>query len=71
MRRPSLPEHLKVLREAAFVSAQCAGRQRIHRLEAEPLAEVQEGLHPYERFWLRCLKGLGDLLDRMPDDEVT
>jgi DNA-binding transcriptional ArsR family regulator len=71
MRRPSLSEHLKVLREAGLVSEQRAGRQRIYRLEAEPLAEVQDWLHPYERFWRRRLKGLGDLLDRMPDDEVT
>ncbi|MET7442560.1 hypothetical protein ABZS63_36445, partial [Streptomyces sp. NPDC005568] len=31
-------------------------------LEAAPLAEVQDWLHPYERFWRDRLKGLGDLL---------
>jgi DNA-binding transcriptional ArsR family regulator len=69
MRRPSLSEHLKVLREAGLVSEQRSGRQRIYRLEAGPLAEVQDWLHPYERFWRETLKGLGDLLDRMPDDD--
>lgn len=68
MRRPSLSEHLKVLREAGLVSEERAGRQRIYRLEAAPLADVQDWLHPYERFWRDRLKGLGDLLDRMPDD---
>ncbi|MEU8982449.1 ArsR/SmtB family transcription factor [Streptomyces sp. NPDC058246] len=71
MRRPSLSEHLKVLRESGLVSEERAGRQRIYRLEAAPLAEVQDWLHPYERFWRDRLKGLGDLLDRMPDDDET
>ncbi|MFD5518875.1 ArsR/SmtB family transcription factor [Streptomyces sp. NPDC127066] len=71
MRRPSLSEHLKVLREAGLVSEERAGRQRIYRLEAAPLADVQDWLHPYERFWRERLKGLGDLLDRMPDDAET
>ncbi|MGW7426071.1 ArsR/SmtB family transcription factor [Streptomyces sp. NPDC054813] len=70
MRRPSLSEHLKVLREAGLVSEERQGRQRIYRLEAAPLVEVQDWLDPYERFWREKLKGLGDLLDRMPDDEA-
>ncbi len=70
MRRPSLSEHLRVLREAGLVSEERVGRQRIYRLEAAPLAEVQDWLHPYERFWRDRLKGLGELLDRMPDDET-
>ncbi|MFF9625360.1 ArsR/SmtB family transcription factor [Streptomyces griseosporeus] len=69
MRRPSLSEHLKVLKDAGLVSEQRSGRQRIYRLEAAPLAEVQDWLHPYERFWRDRMKGLGDLLDRMPDDD--
>ncbi|MFD0316473.1 ArsR/SmtB family transcription factor [Streptomyces flavalbus] len=69
MRRPSLSEHLKVLREAGLVSEQRVGRQRIYRLEAAPLAEVQDWLHPYERFWRDQLRSLGHLLDHMPDDD--
>ena len=71
MRRPSLSEHLKVLREAGLVSEERSGRLRIYRLEAMPLAEVQDWLHPYERFWRDRLKDLGGLLDRMPDDDET
>jgi len=71
MRRPSLSEHLKVLREAGLVSEERSGRQRIYRLEASPLADVQDWLHPYERFWRQRLRGLGELLDRMPDGDQT
>ncbi|WP_407287439.1 ArsR/SmtB family transcription factor [Streptomyces sp. BP-8] len=70
MRRPSLSEHLKVLREAGLVSEERVGRQRIYRLEAVPLSEVQEWLGPYERFWRAKLAGLGELLDRIPDEEA-
>ncbi|WP_051855004.1 ArsR/SmtB family transcription factor [Streptomyces sp. NRRL B-1347] len=51
MRRPSLSEHLRVLREAGLVSGERAGRQRIYRLEAFRLAEVRDWLGPYERLW--------------------
>ncbi|MER5213254.1 hypothetical protein ABT063_22425 [Streptomyces sp. NPDC002838] len=44
---------------------------RVHRLEAAPLAEVRDWLHPYERFWRERLKVLGELLDRLPDDGTT
>ncbi|MEV5611557.1 metalloregulator ArsR/SmtB family transcription factor [Streptomyces sp. NPDC052225] len=71
MARPSLSEHLKVLREAGLVSEERAGRQRIYRLEAAPLADVQDWLHPYERFWRQKLMGLGDVLDSMPDDDPS
>ncbi|MEV7406082.1 metalloregulator ArsR/SmtB family transcription factor [Streptomyces sp. NPDC091267] len=69
MARPSFSEHLRVLREAGLVSEQRAGRQRVYRLEAVPLQEVQDWLHPFERFWQDRLAALGDVLDQMDDDE--
>lgn len=67
MARPSVSEHLKVLRDAGLVSESRDGRQRLYRLEAEPLADVREWLAPYERFWRGRLKDLRQLLD----DEVA
>ncbi|GAA4236377.1 metalloregulator ArsR/SmtB family transcription factor [Actinomadura meridiana] len=63
MSRPSVSEHLKVLRDAGLVSEQRNGRQRIYQLEAAPLRELSEWLHPYERFWLEKLANLRTLLD--------
>ncbi|WP_199432088.1 ArsR/SmtB family transcription factor [Qaidamihabitans albus] len=63
MRRPSLSEHLKVLREAGLVSERRSGRFRFYSLEPEPLREVADWLTPYERFWREKLTGLRDLLD--------
>ncbi len=68
MARPSFSEHLRVLREAGLVSERRAGRQRLYRLEAVPLHEVQEWLGPFERFWRERLTGLRDLLDSMEDE---
>jgi DNA-binding transcriptional ArsR family regulator len=63
MRRPSVSEHLRVLREARLVSEQRAGRERHYRLEAGPLIELQDWLHPYERFWRARLKSLRETLE--------
>jgi DNA-binding transcriptional ArsR family regulator len=68
MARPSFSEHLRVLREAGLVSERKDGRQRLYRLEAIPLTEVQDWLNPYERFWRERLTELGNLLDRMEDE---
>ncbi|MEU8568863.1 metalloregulator ArsR/SmtB family transcription factor [Streptomyces pathocidini] len=67
MRRPSLSEHLKVLRESGLVSERKAGRQRFYRLEAGPLSDLRDWLSPYERFWRERMAGLRDLLDEMDD----
>ncbi|MFL6052631.1 MAG: ArsR/SmtB family transcription factor [Actinoallomurus sp.] len=63
MRRPSVSEHLKVLRDAGLVSERKSGRERHYRLEAGPLMELQDWLHPYERFWRDRLKALRHVLD--------
>jgi DNA-binding transcriptional ArsR family regulator len=63
MRRPSVSEHLKVLRDAGLVREDKRGRQRYYHLEAEPLREVWDWLTPYERFWRGKLAGLAQLLD--------
>jgi DNA-binding transcriptional ArsR family regulator len=63
MRRPSLSEHLKVLRDAGLVSERKDGRFRYYSLEAEPLHTVSDWLTPYERFWREKLRALRDLLD--------
>ena len=63
MARPSLSEHLRVLRQAGLVAEQRQGRNRVYRLDAAPLEEVRDWLAPYERFWRTKLANLRDLLD--------
>jgi DNA-binding transcriptional ArsR family regulator len=63
LRRPSVSEHLKVLRDAGLVSEERDGRHRYYRLEAGRLEEVRDWLVPYERFWRAKLGNLRQLLD--------
>ncbi|MEV0156548.1 metalloregulator ArsR/SmtB family transcription factor [Micromonospora sp. NPDC050686] len=68
MRRPSLSEHLRVLKDAGLVTERPAGRQRLYSLRPEPLREVADWLTPYERFWRERMAGLREVLDGLPDD---
>jgi DNA-binding transcriptional ArsR family regulator len=58
--RPAVAEHLKVLREAGLVADEAQGRRRIYRLTAAPLAELDQWLHPFEKFWRGRLAALAE-----------
>ncbi|HWG23544.1 metalloregulator ArsR/SmtB family transcription factor [Actinospica sp.] len=61
--RPAVSEHLAVLRSAGLVREEPRGRHRFYHLEAAPLAEVDDWLHPFERYWNQRLRALSELLD--------
>jgi DNA-binding transcriptional ArsR family regulator len=63
MARPSVSEHLKILREAGLVTETRHGRERHYRLEPAPLMQLSDWLHPYERFWRAKMAGLRRVLD--------
>ena len=61
--RPAVSEHLAVLRAARLVTEEARGRHRYYHLAAEPLAEVGDWLHPFERYWRGRLTALRDLVE--------
>jgi DNA-binding transcriptional ArsR family regulator len=63
MARPSVSEHLKVLRDCGLVTEDKHGRFRHYRVNPEPLREISAWLSPYERFWRERLTALGEVLD--------
>ncbi|GAA1531940.1 metalloregulator ArsR/SmtB family transcription factor [Actinomadura kijaniata] len=67
MARPSVSEHLRVLRETGLVAETRHGRERRYRLEPGPLMGLADWLHPYERFWRRKLADLRTVLDEEDD----
>ncbi|MFI6502628.1 ArsR/SmtB family transcription factor [Nonomuraea typhae] len=67
MTRPSVSEHLKVLKDAGLVAESRHGRERRYRLEPEPLMALRDWLSPYERFWREKLADLGTVLDELED----
>jgi DNA-binding transcriptional ArsR family regulator len=46
--QPQVSKHLRVLREVGLVQVRDAGRQRLYRLDPEPLKAIHEWLSPYD-----------------------
>lgn len=55
-------KHIKVLERAGLVRREIWGRTHVCRLAAEPMADVQQWLAFYERFWSTRLDALDALL---------
>jgi DNA-binding transcriptional ArsR family regulator len=62
--QPAVSKHLRVLKEAGLVEARVDGQRRVYRLRPDPLAELDEWLAPYRRFWTTHLDRLEDHLDK-------
>ncbi len=60
---PLVSQHLRVLVEAGVVARRPEGRQRIYRLDAEPLRAVHDWTAEYERFWSERLAVLRERLE--------
>lgn len=63
--QPAVSKHLKVLREAGFVTSRIAAQRRIYRIEPAPFAAVEHWLAPYRTLWDRHLDALERHLDDM------
>jgi DNA-binding transcriptional ArsR family regulator len=61
--RPAISEHLQVLRKARLVREQPRGRERYYHLDPRPLAEVENWLEAFTKYWKRRLVALEELLD--------
>ena len=69
MARPSVSEHLKVLRDCGLVAENKNGRFRHYRVNPVPLQQISAWLSPYERFWRQRLTALGGVLDDIAEGE--
>jgi DNA-binding transcriptional ArsR family regulator len=65
--QPLASKHLRVLRDAGFVTVRVDGPRRWYSLRVEPLAELDEWLTPYRWMWETHLDRLGTHLDAMSD----
>lgn len=68
MSQPAVSRHLRVLRDAGLVATRIDAQRRVYRLDARPLAAMDEWLEPYRRLWAGRLDSLARHLDEMPDD---
>lgn len=65
--RPAVSRHLRVLRDAGLVRWRGDAQRRIYALEPLPLAELDDWLAPYRRFWRDALDRLERHLDEKGD----
>lgn len=63
--QPTMSKHLKVLRDAGFVSCRTAAQQRLYRIERGPFEEFDAWLEPYRQLWNKHLDALERHLDTM------
>lgn len=65
--QPGVSKHLRVLRVAGLVEVRAEGRRRWYGLRPEPLAEVDQWLEPYRRYWSGRLDALERHLEENPE----
>lgn len=63
MSLPAISQHLRILCEAGLVQMRSSGRQRLYRLNPEPLKQVSDWIAHYEHFWQQKLEALGNYLE--------
>jgi DNA-binding transcriptional ArsR family regulator len=67
--QPQVSKHLRVLREVDLVHVRDEGRQRMYRLNAEPLKPIHDWLAKYERSWNKRFDLMDDVLDELKEAE--
>jgi DNA-binding transcriptional ArsR family regulator len=60
----AVSQHLAVLKDARLVQMSKSGKQRIYRINPDPLLDVVEWLNQYEQFWPAKLDRLEKHLER-------
>jgi DNA-binding transcriptional ArsR family regulator len=67
--RQAISQHLQILLAAGLVVERKQGREHIYELRAQPLAEVEQWLARYRRFWRGKLGSLGDFLQEQRGEQ--
>ena len=62
-------KHVKVLENAGLVARRKVGRMHICRIEPAPLAEAQQWLRQWERFWTDNLDRLQTLVEANAEED--
>jgi DNA-binding transcriptional ArsR family regulator len=69
MAQPLVSKHLRVLREVGLVRVRDDGRQRLYRLNPEPLKPIYDWVRNYEQMWTARFERLEVLLEELKEDE--
>ena len=69
MAQPQVSKHLRVLREVGLVDVRDHGRQRMYRLNGEPLKPIHDWIKNYEQLWNERFDAMDDVLDELKREE--
>lgn len=67
--QPQVSKHLRVLREVDLVHVRDEGRQRMYRLNAEPLKPLYDWLAKYEQSWSKRFDLMDEVLEELKEAE--
>jgi DNA-binding transcriptional ArsR family regulator len=67
--QPLVSKHLRVLREVGLVEVRDAGRQRLYRLNAQPLKPIHDWVRDYQDLWTERFSRLDTVLAELTDRE--
>ncbi len=68
MSQPAVSKHLRVLREAGFVTPRVVAQERRYRLNGAPFADLSEWISHFRGFWTKALDELEAHLSEGDDD---
>jgi DNA-binding transcriptional ArsR family regulator len=63
MSRPAVSKHIKILNNAGFISITGIGRERHCILKQDGFNELQNFINYFDKFWMKKLQKLQDILD--------
>jgi DNA-binding transcriptional ArsR family regulator len=67
--QPGVSRHLRILRDAGFVTVRVDAQRRFYRAQPQALVELEEWLAPYRRYWTARLDALGDHLETTANND--
>ena len=63
--QPQVSKHLRVLREVGLVRSREIGRQRLYRLDVQPLRPISDWLRGFEQLWTDRFAALDLVIDEL------
>ena len=70
MSQPAISKHLKVLERAGLITTGQDAQRRPRRIEAKPLAEANDWIEGYRRFWEQSYERLDTLLEELKGERT-
>jgi DNA-binding transcriptional ArsR family regulator len=67
--QPQVSKHLRVLRAVGLVDVRDEGRQRIYRLNGDPLKPIHDWVKSYELSWTQRFDRLDVVLEELKEAE--